>query len=159
MDSEGLLNPEGLWNRRGAWLAGSIAAAGFIGFQYSFIDQTMAAFAIFAIAWIVLLAAAFLVALFGWAGAQGLVRLRRPAEALLSRVPASGRLNLASPWLARGATTVWRAARAWLTQPVGPWKWPRVEWAEVRNISRIEELGRGRGPSADSQPPHHRRAA
>lgn len=150
MDSEGLLNPGGLWNRRGAWLAGSMVAAGILGFDFSFLGQILAAFAIFALAWLVLLAAAFVVGLLAWAGAQGVVRLARPAETLVVQAPAIGRVNFASPWI---------AARGWLTQPIGPWKWPKVEWADVRNISRMDEWRRGRSRPADSQPPQHRRAA
>lgn len=92
MDREGLLNSRGLWNKRGVVLGGSIALAAIVGFNYFFFEQMLGALGLFAVAWLALLAAVFVLVLIERAAELGFARLVEalapvPTAIGLSQIP------------------------------------------------------------------------
>ena len=72
LDKQGLLNSQGLWNRRGALIVGTIGGCAFVGFNYFYFEEMLAAWVLFTAVWLPLLTAAFLLVVLERALERGL---------------------------------------------------------------------------------------
>jgi hypothetical protein len=145
MDKEGLLNPEGLWSKRGALLAGLIAGAAIVGFNYAFFEQLLAALVIFTVLWAPLLAVIFLLALLERGAELWLLQLKKRGRLSTARATAREMIaSMAGPVLRRRlmesfAELRLRGAKAALVRSPEP----PSEWRRQENHDHDSRLPRG----------------
>lgn len=174
MDREGLLNSEGLWNKRGILLGGSIALAAIVGFNYFFFEQMLGALGLFAVAWLALLTAVFVLVLVERAAEWGFVRLAEvlgPLPAVVRRLRVHAHFSALRERLAAALAPLPRfalgldiparlsALRPRLAAPLRRWKRRWLDEAEARDVGRIDDWRRRLVRQADSRSSRHRRAA
>jgi hypothetical protein len=147
VDRQGLLNPDDLWNRRGAWLAGVLAACAVVGFHYLYVEQMLAALALFTAVWLPLLSLAFLIALAERAGEIGLARLWRALRTL----PEAAWYGFRPAQWAGISKRMAKSSFLWSGRKPAP--------ADACPVSQIDRAGRRFGHAGVHGFPHGRRAA
>lgn len=127
MDKEGLLNPQGLWNRRGALLAGLLAGAAIVGFNYVFFEQALGALGLFLIFWTPLLATVLILVVIELAAEWSYPRVKKALGQLPGYVR---RLRIPERFWALQQRVVERSSR--LRQVL-------ARWAAERGVPQVKK--------------------